>query len=236
MRKLLVALMLIVFNVCIVAPVFASDEYDIKDIAENRDVKMQKMITRVGFKILNANKLDKRVVFNYNTNKVVNAFALYNDKSVNVYKGLLSYCDSENEIAAVIAHEIAHQLDYYEGYSQAIAMTFMPKKYEYKADQIGVDLMVNAGYNPVAMIVVYNKFMGHLGPVTEFFATHPNGSKRMMRVYEHIYIKYPRYLVSNEYKGNMYYQNFLLTSVKNRKKLEAKLKNQDAGFVEVKYE
>ena len=39
-----------------------------------------------------------------------------------------------------------------------------------------------------------------------------------------IYKKYPEYLANNAYKDNIYYQNFLLTSQKNRAKFQEKVK------------
>ena len=45
-------------------------------------------------------------------------------------------------------------------------------------------------------------------------------AKRNVDIYE----KYPSFLAHNKYADNLYYQNFLLTSEKNRKKLEDKIK------------
>ena len=45
-----------------------------------------------------------------------------------------------------------------------------------------------------------------------------------MEVYEYIYEKYPSFLANNCYADNIYYQNFLLTSENNRKKLAEKIK------------
>jgi hypothetical protein len=38
-------------------------------------------------------------------------------------------------------------------------------------------------------------------------------------MYERIYEKYPAYLVQNDYRENIYYQNFLLTSKEAREKI-----------------
>ena len=37
-----------------------------------------------------------------------------------------------------------------------------------------------------------------------------------------IFKKYPAYLVDNDYKTNIYYQNFILTSKKDREKIRQK--------------
>lgn len=84
--------------------------------------------------------------------------------------------------------------------------------------------MVNAGYNPVAMIVMMNKVMPQ--GRYEFLSTHPLTSRRMAYVYEYIYTKYPQYLKNNKYQDNIYYQNFLLTSQDNRRKLQKKIESK----------
>lgn len=231
MKKILVVVFMFVFSLPL-CPACAAEIYETSTVT--KEGKYQKLITEIGFKILNENQIDKRVVFRYQTLRIINAFATPKDKTVEVYKGILPQCDSEDELAAVIAHEIAHQLDFYKGYGHTFAMQFVPRKYEYKADKVGVDLMAKAGYNPLAMIVVFNKMMGQISPIRELFSTHPITSKRLMEIYEYVYVKYPDYLVKNTYKDNIYYQNFLLTSAENRKKLENSLKNPNS-FVNVRY-
>ena len=52
-----------------------------------------------------------------------------------------------------------------------------------------------------------------------------------MEIYEYIYKKYPEYLANNAYKGNIYYQNFLLTSKENRKKFQKKIETNSKRSV-----
>lgn len=192
--------------------------------------KYQKKIMEIGFRILNANKIEKRVVFIFDKDSDVNAYASPLDRSVTMLKGIFPYLHDDNEIAAIISHEIGHQLDYYGGGSlRILAMHFFPfntRRYEKKADLAGIDLMVKAGYNPVAMITAMNKIGGQnhwlwIFPYQYgiFFATHPLTSKRLAYMYEYIYEKYPAFLVENDYKENIYYQNFLLTSRKDRERI-----------------
>ena len=186
-----------------------------------KDAPNQQKVMKIGFRILNANQIENRMTFFYSTQNEVNAAAYARSKTIVVYKGLLPFIDDENEIAAVICHEIAHGLDYFAGYWRRVAMGFNPKKYERKADLKGVDLMVNAGYNPVAMIVVLNKICEEPS-YFENGGSHPAGSERLSAVYEYIYSKYPAYLADNDYKNNLYYQNFLLTSKAAREKIRQK--------------
>lgn len=193
------------------------------DLHLEKETKYQKKIMETGFKILNANRIDKRVTFSYNNNKAVNAAAFSSSKNVVVFKGILPYFDDDNELAAILSHEISHSLEFHKGgYFKAIAMSFATKKYEQKADIEGVDIMVNAGYNPVAMIIVLNKICEEPKGLDRFMSSHPNGAKRLAYIYEYIYKKYPGYLVDNDYKTNLYYQNFLLTSKEDREKIREK--------------
>ncbi len=188
------------------------------DIDLTRDGQYQKKVMEMGFGILNANRIDKRVVFRFQKNKEPNAQAFGTDKSVIIYSGLMPYMDDDSEIAGILSHEIAHEIDYHQGFWRAIAMEFSPKKYEEKADKKAVDYMANAGYDPVALIIVLNKVSGQLN--NDIGSTHPLTSKRLAYIYEYIYQKYPAYLADNQYKTNLYYQNFLLTSRKDREKIK----------------
>ena len=135
-----------------------------------------------------------------------------------------------------MAHEISHGVDYRQGilkgYFSFIATSLNSKKYEYKADKRAADYLVKAGYNPLALIVALNK----IAPQLRFDSSlsHPLTSKRMAEIYEYIYVKYPQYLVQNEYKDNIYYQNFLITSKENREKLENKIKSNSKKKVNYK--
>lgn len=213
MKKLLLAIAVLMFtnSTC-----FALD------VDLNKEGQYQKKVMDMGFSILNANRIEKRVVFQYKDNRSVNAYANSLDKSVVVLRGIAPYVDDDAELAGILSHEIAHNVDYYGGFFRKLAMNFTPKKYEQKADKIAVDYMVKAGYDPVALITILNKIGGQAD--YEFLETHPLTSKRLASIYEYIYKKYPAYLVDNEYKENIYYQNFLLTSRDAREKIR---KNQD---------
>jgi len=212
MKKFLVALFVLVFTG---TSCFASNSEFERQAAE------QKRVMEIGFRILNANRIDKRMIFCYVNNKKVNAYAKGRNKSVVIFKGLLPYLDSDDELAGIISHEMAHNIDFHAGLFRRITMGFALKKYEKKADKKAIDYMVKAGYNPVAMIIALNKLCGEPN-WWEMYSSHPRGSKRLAYLYEYIYKKYPAYLVDNDYRENVYYQNFLLTSKKNREKIRAK--------------
>lgn len=201
----------------------AADTYLI-DTAEL--VKMQDQVSEVGFRLLNSNGIEKRMVFILDSGKEINAYSSYRDRTIVIYRGMYSMLKNESELAGILAHEISHSLDSYNGIFRGffswVNNACAPVKYEYKADKRAIDFMVNAGYNPVAFIVVMNKTGGQ--ERYEWFSSHPLTSRRLMEVYEYIYKKYPEYLVNNPYKNNIYYQNFLLTSKENRAKFQEKVK------------
>jgi predicted Zn-dependent protease len=210
--------------------VFLSSKCWAYEIDLTKDGQYQQKIMQIGFSILNANKIEKRIVFRYLATSDINASAIWSNKSVNINNGIIIYVEDDAELAGVISHEIAHNLDFYDGwfnglFKSFLLMTFSSKKYEKKADLRAIDFMVKAGYNPVAFIIQMNKCFGerpHWWILSNMFATHPQTSKRLAYVYEYIYEKYPQYLVNNEYRENIYYQNFLLTSKKIREKIRGK--------------
>ena len=117
--------------------------------------------------------------------------------------------------------------------AKSVKMKAAPKKYELVFDKLAVDYMVKAGYNPLGLITFINKSCPQVRQDT--FSTKNLTSKRLANIYERIYTKYPAYLANNEYLYNDYYQNFLLTSQENRKKLEEKITSGNKKQV-IKYD
>ena len=190
---------------------------------------IQTRIDKVGTKLLNLNKIPKSVVFVYDKSQK-KEFRLM-DKTLSkrqfvMYDGLYQFIQSDDELAAVLAREIVLAQKSYHGIwggrLDSLQVTLSPKKFETMADKRAVDYMVTAGYNPLALIVFINKFYPQ--SKTDFISKHNLTSKRLARVYEYIYCKYPEYLENNEYINNEYYQNFLLTSIENRKMLAEKIR------------
>lgn len=228
MKKIVIlfSFLLLLFSLNIQS--FASDA-----IIVDNPKEQQKKLSEIGFKILNANQIPYRMIFIYDIKKTINAVTYTSSREIVMYRGLYNMLDSEDEIAAILCHEIAHAVESYKGAFRGaftnVAYAFNPKKFETKADRIAIDYMVKAGYNPVAAIIAENK----IGAQKRFdvFSTHPLTSRRLMYEYEYIYNKYPYFLVNNPYKDNIYYQNFLLTSYDNRQKLKSKIQNKSTRKV-----
>lgn len=214
-------------------PAFA--QWDVKTPQE-----LQIRMNEVGFNLLNSSRIEHRLIFK--TINRVYTRDMYSDvSSVNrtvwVKPEIIPYIDSDDELAAVLSHQISHGMDTYEGifrgYISILNYWVAPNKYDEKADMRSVDYMVNAGYNPLAIIVVMNKIGKQYR--YDFLSNHDLITRRMMKIYQHIYTKYPAILAENEYKDNVYYQNFLLTSRKNRLKFQSKIENHQQGKIKYDY-
>ena len=233
MKKILFIIGLVLMMVILVAkPSFA---WDVTTTNE-----LQTRMNEVGFKILNSNRIEKRFMF-MAINRVYTRDIWTDVSSVNrivwIKPTVLPYIDDDNELAAILSHSLAHGVDTYEGalrgYISILNYWVAPNKYDLKADKTAVDFMVNAGYNPLALITILNK----IGKQYRYdvFSNHTLASRRMMLIYEYIYTKYPSILVENEYKDNIYYQNFLLTSRNNRMKLLEKVKSGSTRRINYSY-
>ncbi|MGN0030444.1 MAG: hypothetical protein ACI37Q_00645 [Candidatus Gastranaerophilaceae bacterium] len=228
-KKFIIGLVaLLIFSNCSMAQCQLQTENDI-----------QTKIDFIGTNLLNSNKITKRIVFTYNKKskkKMLTTDKTLTKRQIIIYDGLYQSVQSDDELAALIAREISTAMKSYSGIWGGMLDTAQvalgSKKFETVADKRAVDYMVNANYNPLALIVFINKNY----PQKRFdkFSRHNLTSKRLARIYEYITYKYPQYLDDEEYLNNPYYQNFLLTSIENRKKLEEKIKTKSTQ--EIKYE
>lgn len=227
---------LALFACCIfmVVPSFAKET---KEVNLVDDIALQKHISDIGLKLLNANQIDVRMIFVYkdNESKIKLEPGLMK-RQIFVYDQTLQFASNDDELAAYIAREISKSAESYSGGFRGFVTSFQvkaaPKKYERFFDKRAVDFMVKAGYNPLGMITYLNKSQPQKRYDT--ISRHNLTSKRLANIYEYIYIKHPYYLKNNEYIENEAYQNFLLTSIENRKKLHEKIKSGSTKAV--KYE
>jgi len=146
------------------------------------DEKWQAYVDAIGQRVL-AQTPDAGKEYHFyvlDTNEV-NAFALP-DAYIFVHRGLIAYLDSEDELAAVIGHEIGHvvrehakranstqRLGNIAGFvgsiltgtsaiadvSNSYTQTLVSgyrREYELEADEFGGEYLAKAGYNPLAMI------------------------------------------------------------------------------------
>lgn len=190
------------------------------------DMKIQDHISNIGLKLLNSNKIDVRMIFVYNSKySKINLEPNLRKRQIVVYDKSIQFASDDSEIAAFLSREICKAAESYTGIWKGLVTSVQikcaPKKYEIFFDKRAVDFMVNAGYNPIGLITFINKSY----PQKRFdkIARTNLTSKRLANIYEYIYLKYPYFLKNNEYIESEAYQNFLLTSIDNRKKLQDKI-------------
>lgn len=225
-KKILVGLLTLV-SIQIIS--FAEDTASKSEQQIAQEQSIQSRINDIGSKLLNANKIDKRIIFVYDE-QAKDTFLKINPeltrRQVVVYGSEYKFIQNDDELAAYLARGILITAKSYEGlfngYLSAFELKAAPKKFELAADKRAIDFMVNAGYHPVGLITFIQKSC----PQKRFdrFSNKNLTSKRLAHIYEYIYTKYPYYLANNPYYENEHYQNFLLTSMENRKMLEEKIK------------
>ncbi len=214
----------LVFSLIMFLPTYASQDENL-----TKENQIQTRINNVGAKILNANKFEKRVTFVYDEESkksLVKADKTITKRQVVVFGEVYKNIASEDELAAYIAREIPAAIRSYNGGTgllSSVQLKAAPKKYELVFDKLAVDYMVKAGYNPLGLITYIHKTcpQARQDKISGSNLT----SKRLAYIYEKIYTQYPSFLVNNTYLKNETYQNFLLTSLENRKKVAEKAKN-----------
>lgn len=226
---------ILLFTLAVFAPLscFANDT----ELTKEQSV--QNHLSSIGVSILNANKIDERIVFVYDKTEVKEKLKLDKtliDRQVIVYGYDYKFIEDDNELAAFVSRKIAEAFrsysEFFDGRLSSVQIKAAPKKYQLVFDKIAVDYMVRAGYNPIALITLINK--SYPQKRSDTISANNLTSKRLAVIYEYIYTKYPYYLLHNEYFNNKHYQNFLLTSQNNRAMLEEKVKSRSTR--ELNYE
>ena len=186
-------------------------------------------VPTVGKQVLSKNGLPANTKFVVTDTEVVNSTSNANNE-LYINKTNLQYTGNDNEVAAVIAQEVgalvnanASRKKLVSNITSAIAGSFvdtglettalaanelalnnMSDKDQQAADITGVDLMIQAGYNPLAMIVVLGKMPGS---TLDLLKGQPNNFKRTMYIYDYLAYNYPSKVKAGY--GCQEYKNFL---------------------------
>ena len=171
---------------------------------------------------------------------------------VYIYAGDLKYVENDNELAGVVAHEIGHLVNGHYSKSSIlnnIISAFKPdtktetasttvnliktvssnrvnKENEKEADITAVDLMMNAKYNPLALIsVVYKSDIAENGGI---LSEDLSCEERIMNIYDYANYNYPAQVKAN-YKTDSYqsalnliYANLKIRNADSKKLAKAK--------------
>ncbi|MCQ2738980.1 MAG: M48 family metalloprotease [bacterium] len=166
----------------------------------------------------------------------------------------LAYAGNDHEVAAVIANELGHIINghYSKSKLRDMAATAITNRFDTEnvitatakssllasklsladnkeADITGVDLMIQAGYNPLAMIVTITKMPGS---TLETLKGAPANSERAMYLYDYLLYNYPAKVKvgynCQEYKRFLAYADPIVNDRNsNKKKLEKFNKQQE---------
>ena len=189
-------------------------------------------VAPVGAQIVKANSLPSTIQF-----KVVNGAAdnssATTTNTIQVSSTDLSYTGNDNEVAYVVAHELGgiiadnvgkkkvrsffknlftRNLSSDNVISTAMNSEYVTNKentkYNKDADIMGIDLMINGGYNPLAGIVVLTKMPGS---TMEILQGKPANSERAMYIYDYLTYNFPSKVKAgygcNEYRAFLAYAN-----------------------------
>lgn len=122
----------------------------------------------------------------------VNAFCLPGGKVV-VFSGMLRIVRNDDQLATVIAHEVAHALAHHT--SERLAYQIrnrnpllnlaFSREQELEADHIGLFLMAFAGYDPDQALEFWSRMQSAAGGrIPEILSDHPSDSRRIARMQE----------------------------------------------------
>ncbi len=212
---------LLFFGVLVTAPVAvhaagpgkkAYDEFAKKGQVYD-DPRWQAYLQKVGQRLV-AYTSEPKATFHFTVlnNSDVNAFALP-DGYIFVNRGLLAYLESEDQIAAVVGHEIGHVVAHHAakknllgafgsvvGFVGAVVtgvgqvmdttneatntlVSGYGRDMELQADQLGSEFIAKAGYNPFAMIEVIQTLKDQ-----EMFSTEIGGQQK---TYHGVFASHP---------------------------------------------
>ena len=200
----------------------------------------------VGKQIVTKNGLPSAITFKVVDTEADNSNATAS-KIIEVSKQNLIYAGNDNEVAAVISNEIGRIMNSQVSKEKlrnvakaALASTLsadniintaansefaenkISSKDDMDADITGVDLMINAEYNPLAMVVWVTKMPGSFW---ETIKGDPSNSKRAMNIYDYLIYNYPSKVKAgyacNEYRFFLTYADPI---VKKRNSNEKQLK------------
>ena len=177
------------------------------------------------------------------TDKAVDNSTFVEDRVVSVSANDLKYAGNDNEVAAVVANELGHIIaghaskdslvSSFTGTSttQTIAGELISNykftKEEKEADVVAVNLMANAGYNPLAAVVVLTK---QTSTYWDALKAQPANAERAMNIYDYANYAYPNSVKSGysciEYKNFLTYANEVVVKRNADPKAQEKLEKE----------
>jgi Zn-dependent protease with chaperone function len=173
------------------------------------DVALQERINQIGQRIVGVcDRKDLPYTFKVLNTKDINALAVPGG-FIYLYKGLVDYMPSDEELAGVISHEVGHIVKRHtvhqmeksmwtsllfnlafkdrgvllQNLTYNILMADYSRDDERQADELGYLYTTRAGYNPYSMLLTLHKLKEKEGHARfGLFSTHPDTGSRIGRV------------------------------------------------------
>ncbi len=166
--------------------------------------QIQEYVDNIGQELVASSESSRDIPYTFQVvvSDAINAFATPGG-FIYVTTGLLKEADNQAQLASVIAHEIGHinkkhsiQALKQAAIAQGVAETAgvststlaqigyklavdlpQSREYEYEADSVGLNILEQAGYPPMAFVNFLKQLQG--GNQPEFLRTHPTGTNRI---------------------------------------------------------
>ncbi len=160
----------------------------------------------IGSRLIKANNIDDHIKFSisYSKDERFIAYSIPAQRMIVITNQILSLVNSDDELAAIIGHEMAHIEYNHNSFSHKMLETGDEREAyhtkEFEADVLGATMAANAGYNPVGAINIFNAI--ETGTTTpkidlDFSKTmidHPPTTDRVRVLTYLIQQKYPEYI------------------------------------------
>ena len=216
------------------------------------DTKNVSHVNTIGQNIVKANKMPSTVTFKVTDNENMNTDIAATTQFVYINAQDLKFVENDNELAAVIAHELGHIVNGHNAKSSIVntaISTFNPntstqagattvdllktissnkvsKDNNKEADITAVDLLATAKYNPLALIsVVYKSDVALVGGLMD---SNLSCEERIMNIYDYANYNYPNIVKANykteSYQSalNLIYANLKIRNADKKKLAKAK--------------
>lgn len=203
-------------------------------------------VSTIGADLLTKNGITTEIKFE-TTSKTVDNSTFVQDRTVSISNEDLKYALNDNETAAVVANELGYIITGNASKGKLISSVtgtstttnsasslvenYASSKAEKEADVVAVNLMANAGYNPLAAIVVLTR---QTQTAWNALLAKPANADRAMNIYDYTTYAYPAKAKAgyscNEYKNFLTYANTVLEERNANKKLQTKSEKEMAKY------
>jgi beta-barrel assembly-enhancing protease len=185
-------------------------------LPEQGNEQVYNYVRGIAQRILNTGKVANRQKFAWEVkiikdDKTLNAFCTPGGY-IYVYTGLIKFLDSEDQLAGVMGHEIAHAAQRHTGrsitkaYGLDLLLTLLTggsntqtvqvvkqitegvvglkfsRGHESEADEYSVTYLCSTGYNAAGAAGFFKKIQGKGGTPPEFLSTHPDPKNRVQDI------------------------------------------------------